>query len=793
MVSSSSSSGRITFGGIASGIDTNSIISQLINVQRRPIYAVMDRADATQAKINAYNSLKTAMSTLMSSAAPLKDVSTFGQRSTVVGTQSADQGKVTATAANSTALQSFQFQGISLATATTAASSQAMGGAIDANVPLNEAGFGAEVTAGTFSINGTTFTIDAATPTTYESGASIGASFSASAKLSASSADLLPTSGSIVINGTSVNFDVDNDSLNDVIARINAAVDGVTASYDDATKKFLITADETGPSTITISDTNGGTLFQSLNMLDGGGGNVGTITAGTDLVSLQDVIDDINNAAIGVTASIENDTLGRPNLFRLTGGASVQTGSGGDTSNFLALTGILQSPPGATRTGVHGMGQAQQSADLEDARFATALSTSSGTFKVNGVEIAWDATSESLQNVITRINSSGAGVTATYDAFTDQMVLTNDAMGGTAIALEDVTGNFLAATNLLATTQSLGANASYSINGGAPRYSTSNTITDAVPGVTITMNDITASPVKISVNLATSPIAASVGGFVTTYNKTLEAIRSLTKYDPEGTGNGLLFGDATVQRLEGALRQALTGAQSGMPAGLRTLSDIGLSFGAVGAAVGTTNDLQFDSAKFTTKVQSDPEAVAALLTAFTANASLDAGGTGSVASIAGTPTNATKAGRYSIATDVFGNIEATFQANDGSAPQVTSGTITAGGTNTTLIPGLTITAKGALVAGTDLVTIGATTQGFGKTIHEYLNSISRSGGLLSTRADEMQTQITDMNRQVERMNARLSAREAALVKKFSAMEQSIARLQGQQQQLAQVTAQLARS
>lgn len=792
MVSSSSSSGRITFGGIASGIDTNSIITQLINIQRRPIFAVMDRVDATQAKINAYNSLKTAMSTLMSSAAPLKDVATFGQRSTVVGTQSADQGKVTATATNSTALQSFQFQGIALATATTAASSQAMGGAIDANVPLDEAGFGAEVTAGTFSINGTTFTIDAATATTYESGASIGASFSASAKLSASNADLLPASGSIVINGTSVNFDVDNDSLNDVIARVNAAVEGVTASYDDATKTFLITADETGPGAITISDTNGGTLFQSLNMLDGGGGNIGTITAGTDLVSLQDVIDDINNAAIGVTASIENDALGRPNLFRLAGGASVQTGSGGDTSNFLALTGILESPPGATRTGVRGMGQTQQSADLEDARLATALSASSGAFKVNGVEIAWDATSESLQNIITRINASSAGVTATYDAFTDQMVLTNDAMGGTAVALEDVTGNFLSATNLLAATQTLGTNASYSINGGPTRYSTSNTITDAVPGVTITMNDITASPVKISVNLATSPISSSVGGFVTTYNKTVEAIRSLTKYDPEGAGNGLLFGDATVQRLEGALRQALTGAQSGMPAGLRTLSDIGLSFGAVGSAVGTTNDLQFDAAKFTEKLQSDPEAVAALLTAFTASASLDAGGTGSIASIAGTPASVTKAGRYSIATDVFGNIEATFQANDGSAPQVTSGTIGAGGTNTTLIPGLTITAKAVLVAGTDLVTIGATTQGFGKTIHEYLNSISRSGGLLATRSDEMQSQVTDMNRQIETMNARLTAREAALVKKFSAMEQAIARLQGQQQQLAQVTAQLAR-
>lgn len=787
----SSSSGRITFGGIASGIDTNSIISQLMAVQRRPIFAVMDRADAISSKVNAYNALKSSMSSLLTSAAPLKDAATFGQRSTIVGALTADVGKVTATATNGAALQNFTFEAVALATSTTAASATAIGSAIDSGVPLNEAGFGGEVTAGTFSINGHTFTIDPATETTYQSGAAIGASFSATAKLDSSGADLLPSSGSIVINGTSVVVDVVNDTLNDIISRINSTVTGVRASYDSGTKTFLLKATETGPSTITISDAGGGTLFQSLNMLDGGGGNVGVITTGTDLVSLDDVIDDINNAAIGVTASIENDPLGRPNLFRLTGGSDVQVGSGADTSNFLALTSILQSPPGATRTGVKGMGQTQQSADLADARLATPLGTASGSFKINGVEVAWDAATDSIQNVITRINASGANVTATYDAFTDRMNLTANTLGGTSIALEDVTGNFLTATGLIGATQTLGTNASYQINGGAIRYSISNTITDAVPGVSITMTDVTDDPVKISVNLAAAAISTAVGNFVTQYNKTAQGIRDLTKYDPE-RGNGLLFGDATVQRLEGQMRSALTGAQQGMPAGLRSLADIGLSFGAVGASVGTTNDLVFDAGKFNAKLQADPEAVAKLLTTFSASASLDGGGTGSIASISGTPTSATKAGRYSIASDALGNLQATFQANDGSAPLVTSASITASGTNTTLIPGLTITAKGTLVQGTDLVTIEATQQGFGKTIHEYINSISRTGGLLSTRADEMQSRISAMNRQIDTMEARLTARESTLMKKFSAMELAISRLQGQQQQLTQVMSQLAK-
>lgn len=785
----SSSSGRIAFGGLASGIDTNSIVTQLMALQRRPVYKIMDRVDGVKTKIDAYNALKTSMSSLLTSAAPLKDAATFGQRSTTVGALTADVGKISASATNGAALQGFTFEGVALATATTAESATAMGAAIDAGVKLDAAGFGAPVVAGTFSINGQVFTIAAATATTYESGAGVGASFSAATKLSTAGLDLVPTSGSISVNGQNVNFDVNVDSLNDVIARINATDAGVQASYDSATKMLKFTAEETGPTAITIADANGGTFFQSMQMLDGGGGNVGTITAGTDLVSLNSIITDINNAGIGVTATLVNDALARPNLLQLTSGSNVQVGSGGDTSNFLSLTSLLQSPSGTTRTSVMGLGQTQQSANLDDARLATALVGSTGSFKVNGVEITWDAAVDSIQNVITRINQSSANVTATYDAFNDEMHLTSDAMGSTSIGLEDVTGNFLTATGLLAATQTLGTNASYKINGGSVRYSATNTITDAVPGVTITMNDLPTSPVKIAVNLATSAVSTAVSAFVAQYNKTTAGIRDLVKYDPD-RGNGILFGDATVQRLESQLRTTLTGAQSGMPAGLRTLSDIGISFGAVGAAVGTTTELVLDTAKFTAKLQSDPEAVAKLLTTFTANASMDTGGTGSIASISGTPTAATKTGRYAIASDTFGVLQATFQATDGSAPVVTTGSITAGGTNTTLIPGLTITAKPALANGSDGITIGATQQGFGKAIHEYINAISRSGGLLATRADEMQTQISSMNRQIDTMEARITAKEAQLTKRFTAMEQAIARSQAQGAQLTNIMKQL---
>ena len=56
------------------------------------------------------------------------------------------------------------------------------------------------------------------------------------------------------------------------------------------------------------------------------------------------------------------------------------------------------------------------------------------------------------------------------------------------ITVQDVAGNFLASTGVLAATQTLGANASYRIDGGPLRYSTSNAIIDAVPSVTLSVS-----------------------------------------------------------------------------------------------------------------------------------------------------------------------------------------------------------------------------------------------------------------------------------------------------------------
>jgi flagellar hook-associated protein 2 len=783
-------SNRITFGGLASGIDTNMIIDQMLAMQQRPIIQAENRRAVVQQRMQALGSVGSQLSTLLTRLSSLQNAETFRARQASVQANTENQNKISVSASSAAATGSFSFHVTQLATSTKATSTAPMGTAIDAAVSLDQAGFGTAFKAGTFSINGTVFTIPEATASSIESAAALGAGFDPGVKLDQASLDIPvdPAGGTFEINGVSINWSAENDSLDQVITRINNAGAGVTASFDADAGTLRLVSDSDGDVTIDLADTTGNFL-EAMKLVDGGGATIGTISAGEDIISLNDVITMVNNAGIGVTASLEDDAHGRPNLLQLTSASNIQLGSGGDTSNLLALTSLLQSPPGATRTSVQGLGALDLGGNLDEARMSTALTESSGSFTINGVSITYNAAVESLQNLISRINGSGAGVTASYDAHGDRLIITQNATGSSAIQLADVEGNFLDAFAVLGAEQAVGQNAAYQIDGGPVRYSTSNTISDAVTGITLVARDTTTQPVTIEVRQSTTNVVEAVDGFVKQFNAVLGTVRELTKYNEDGP-NGVLFGDGSLRRIESTMRSILTRAVDGLPGGMRTLADVGISFGAVGSAVGSTNELRLNTQKLTQALQSEPEAVRQLFAAFTPGATLQDGGTGPIESIEGVPAHIQKAGRYEITSTEAGHLVATFIPNDGSAPIVRTGSIQPGGTNDTLIPGVTLTAAGTLVDGTNVIFVPAEREGIAKSLHEFVSSLTRSGGVLSTRNEEMQKRVQDINRQVTRMEDRLATREQQLIRQFAAMEQAFARMQSQQQALTMMQTQL---
>ena len=79
---------------------------------------------------------------------------------------------------------------------------------------------------------------------------------------------------------------------------------------------------------------------------------------------------------------------------------------------------------------------------------------------INGVNISFDASTNSINDILTAINNSAAGVTATYDSVNNRFVLTDNTTGDVGISVQDVQGNFLKATGLSTGTLQRGNNLS---------------------------------------------------------------------------------------------------------------------------------------------------------------------------------------------------------------------------------------------------------------------------------------------------------------------------------------------
>ena len=64
----------ITIGGLSSGMDTESIISQLQAIEKKPIAAIQKKESDYQVQLSAYSSLQSSLSSVKSAALDLKNL-----------------------------------------------------------------------------------------------------------------------------------------------------------------------------------------------------------------------------------------------------------------------------------------------------------------------------------------------------------------------------------------------------------------------------------------------------------------------------------------------------------------------------------------------------------------------------------------------------------------------------------------------------------------------------------------------------------------------------------------------
>jgi flagellar hook-associated protein 2 len=336
---SATNSTDLAIAGLASGYDWQSLVSQLVQVQRDPETLLENQQATIQKQQTALSSIQTALQTLQSDATTLASPSFF---SSVTATSS-DTSLATATAAAGTAQGTYSFDVTQLATAASLQGSpQATSLSSTDNVStlaLSSAPFATPVTAGTFTVDGQQITI--------------------------ATSDTLQSVFDQISTATGGSVTASYSSQNDAITLSSSSA--ITLGSDTDTSNFLQVAklsndNETTPTgggayTIASSGTLGAVdVSEAMNqsnlatpITDGGSGNGAfeingvTINYSDSADSIDDVINMINQSAAGVVAAYNPVS----NQFTLTNTATGNVGiSVKDlTGNFLAATGLTGGTP----------------------------------------------------------------------------------------------------------------------------------------------------------------------------------------------------------------------------------------------------------------------------------------------------------------------------------------------------------------------------------------------------------------------------------------------------------------
>jgi len=306
-------------------------------------------------------------------------------------------------------------------------------------------------------------------------------------------------------------------------------------------------------------------------------------------------------------------------LAKLTDAATFQgrTVKVGD-DKVLTAAANATSLPGNYSVEVINLATAQRLRSIGFGDAITAIGTGTLAITVNGqtANIVIDSAASSLNDIRNAINGSAGnpGVRATIVKASDgaHLILSATETGAANAITVAVTGGngglapFAyaagAPANPLLQLQAA-ADANVVID-GFPVSSSGNTISAAIDGLTI--NLVSAKPgttVNVSVDYNPEGAKSSVAGFVTAYNKLIDTVTELTRYNVDTRDAAPLLGDATVRGIRDQLRREIS-----------QISKTGTftSLAAIGVSTQTTGKLAVDVTKLGNAIDTDFDAVGAV-------------------------------------------------------------------------------------------------------------------------------------------------------------------------------------
>ena len=175
-----------------------------------------------------------------------------------------------------------------------------------------------------------------------------------------------------------------------------------------------------------------------------------------------------------------------------------------------------------------------------------------------------------------------------------------DANGLSRLAFNSSVGT----TNVYQTVSA--SDAAFTVNGLA-LTSDKNTVTDALEGLTLSLNEKTTKPATISVIDNADGIKSAINTFVEGYNGFVTTLDELTGYDDSSGVGGALQGDFTARSIKNQIRTVLSANARGYEGTFTRLAGLGITTTASGA-------LEVDDAKLSAALKDNFQDVAGVMT-----------------------------------------------------------------------------------------------------------------------------------------------------------------------------------
>ena len=606
------------------------------------------------------------------------------------------------------------------------------------------------------------------------------------------------SSGSFTVNsevtGGNVTIENGSDTLAEVKDAINAADIGVTASIlkqSDSNYALVLKSEEGAQNAMRISSSSSKTVSQTTAGVEGSTAEVQSVAgfASSDLSALSGktlfLHDGTNSLSVEFSSAPSNlaavvsaitSTSGYSDMnFTVTAGTnaltltydssdgnvdlssvSVLSTGGPDDSNLYYITNYDTSGTSAfnpanglsvsqTTQGVTGSTAEVQSVAGFTASDISALSGKTLFFHdgTNDLSVSFSSTPADLAAVVSAITSATgySDMNFSVSAGSNALTLTYDASDGD-VALANV--------GYLGTVESVSASdANLSIDGVSVTR-TSNTITDLIDGVTLTLNSTTSSAEIISGNWDSSNALLALQVFVDQMNSSISNLKALTDRGSSTSDPGALAGDPLASYLLKQLTSLTTQAIEGYADESIYLTN----FGVLTELDGT---LSIDEDKFKSYFSENPTYFAAITTSrVVSDSSLVSG------SMLGTDYTP---GKYSFAID----------------------SSTSAGTIDTDIPlinsGSTYYSSGGILAGLFLSTeTGASSaniyvgRSLSETLQIFATEMLASGGDIDKKINSLDEDVVKYEQQLADISSKMETIRARYVAQYAAMDTLVAQL-----------------